>query len=363
VIWESLSDTDGDRDMKATIYDSHGERTIGVFHLNQVPETVERSQESGDIDLSPEGNAVFVWHNNPFSSELSISGRIRDGLTGTPGSEILMSDHGIHPEVAVAADSSFMVVWRRVRSLHGRAYDRAGVARGAEYEIASDSGAYVTDQSICAIPSGGYAVVWASRHDGSSYSDVYGRIYSATGTPAGSTTLLSPVSNASSFAAVAPGADGELIVIWYDRSGGTGTTSIHGQRFDLSLSPQGDLLVINDAYEPVSLFKPAITGNRQGQLLVTWCAETPHTTPTSQTMGQLIDESGELIRSNFFISTSSLVRSLKGTAAALPNGGFFAVWGSDAADSYEIYGDLKPIGPSIPSSETRRAGRRFSRAH
>jgi hypothetical protein len=247
-------------------------------------------------------------------------------------------------------------VWRQTRSLHGRAYDSTGVARGAEYEIASSADAYVTDQSICAIPTGGYAVVWAMRPDTSTYSHVYGRIYSSTGTPMGGQVQL--VYGFASFAVVAPGAEGELLVIWYDRSG---TTSIHGRLFDLSLSPLG-AFVVNTVYTPVTLFKPTITGNGQGQLLVTWCAETPHTTPTLQTMGQLVTDRGELIRSSFFISTSSLVRSLNGTAAALPNGGFFAVWGSDAADSYEIYGDLKPIGPSLPSSEPRRAGRRFSRA-
>lgn len=96
------------------------------------------------------------------------------------------------PDVAVLSDGRFVIVWHEIGStvdVFGRIYDPAtGTFSGTAFPVATDPG----DQgaaTVAGLPDGGFLVTWTEIPDTGS-TTVHGRRFDATGTPVGDAFLL-----------------------------------------------------------------------------------------------------------------------------------------------------------------------------
>jgi hypothetical protein len=195
--------------------------------------------------------AEGVWAVQVFKGELpgdaiEVSGVSSEVITGMPS-------------IASGSDGGFMVVWTSealggevsVTEIHGRAYDKAGTAVSAAFEIGSTTAGSASEPSITAIPEGGFAVTWHQTTPGAE-SGVYAQLFDKEGDATKQAFKVNTNSEDRPIALpqVQVGEDGELVVAWLVEDHGREQTEIHAQR----LSPTG----FKSGAEKVLTTQPAI---------------------------------------------------------------------------------------------------------
>ncbi|MFP5285876.1 MAG: Calx-beta domain-containing protein, partial [Thermoanaerobaculia bacterium] len=157
----------------------------------------DRSEESRRpaIAANPQGGAVVVWEGvDPANRDrfgVDILAR-RLNAAGQPvGPEFAVgssrSGLQLNPDVAVAPDGSFVVVWqgRSTRTftteIFARRFSREGVALGAEFQVNTATAGEQTRPSVAVDPSGNFFVVWDGVGSDTGIEDVFGQLFDAQG--------------------------------------------------------------------------------------------------------------------------------------------------------------------------------------
>jgi len=166
------------------------------------------SQTSPDVGVQPGGGFVVVWEDNAQFARSSILGRIYDA-TGAPvaGEVIIRSDETFsreNPHVAVGGDGSFVVVYESTpqdgssRGMFGRRFSAAGSPLGGEFQVNSFTPGSQYNAAISDSGQSDVIVVWQSPSDGSADGIAAQRFVTSSG-PVGS--CGDPVAVTASFAA------------------------------------------------------------------------------------------------------------------------------------------------------------------
>lgn len=165
---------------KARLFDAAGSPLTAVFPVNQTAP----GAFTPVVALAPDGTSVYVWegaeiHARRFSpSGASLGGEFVVNTT-TLGSQK-------SPEIAMAGDGSFAVVWRRLFSdagdygigIFAQRFDPAGNKVAGEIRVHS---AFTFDAQIAMAPDGRFVVAWQSTNgDG-----IFAQRFLADGTPFG----------------------------------------------------------------------------------------------------------------------------------------------------------------------------------
>lgn len=267
VVW---GDQDADV-VEARRFDRDGTPLGADFTLNENP--VEYPNHPR-VAVHPDGHFVVVWLGGPPGLDFpKVVGRLFDG-TGTPlGGEFTVSGpvdgnpYYVHPDVAVAGDGTFTVVWAESQSLDdrifGRRFDPGGAPLGAEF-VVNPSPSHDGDQpAVAAAPDGRVVVVWRGA-------GISGQRYDAGGAPLGGEFQVSvthPQFGDVEFPAVAAGPDGSFVVAWSH-----GGDTVHGRRFHADGTPDGGEVTLNTT--PAELYEPGIgvVVDAEGDFVVTWLA-------------------------------------------------------------------------------------------
>jgi len=241
----------------------------------QVNTYTPNSQRWPVVAMAPDGRFVVVWHSwgAQDGSQGGVFGQRFDSSGNPVGGEFQVntythSDQN-YPDVAMAADGRFVVVWESrdqdgsYGGVYGQAYSVLGVPLGGEiqvntYTLGAQGGGRVTMAA-----DGSFFVVWASEdQDGSGYG-VYGRRYDSSASPLGGELQINTHTNDDQFAGrVATTTDGRTLVVWesYDYAGGNG--GLYGQWYDAGGSPSGGgVFVTVPAMEGVMAMAMAADGS------------------------------------------------------------------------------------------------------
>jgi hypothetical protein len=170
-------------------YDGAGRRLGEEIPVHERP-VVDLSGGYFAVASDTAGGFVVVWRRIP---QPGLPGGIiarRFSPSGVPlGGEILVGGRGdlvADPEVAVAPDGAFAVVWDTVRDsrvISARWFDRSGAPLGEEVQVSSMAGPQVGPAAAFG-PGGELLVVWWSP------SGFDGQLYTGPGVRAGSHLVL-----------------------------------------------------------------------------------------------------------------------------------------------------------------------------
>ncbi len=232
VLWEIDAAGPSGEDVRGRRFSVDAVALGDEFAVNQI---TGFDQEDVAVDADAAGNFVVVWESGDDTDDI-IAGRRYDvdGLSLGPEFTIdaaATSGGRFDPDVAVAPDGSFVVVWEDDAeepgdlALFARFYDSAGVALGDRFQIDSFAGGMQERPRVDLDAAGQALIVWESvAQDGSGPGIIISRFDSA-----GNQTCPELVVNTTSAGTqirpfVAVGATGRTMVVW-DSTGqdGSGT--------------------------------------------------------------------------------------------------------------------------------------------
>jgi hypothetical protein len=172
------------------------------------------------------------------------------------------------PDVAMAADGRFVVIWANDRAIFGQRYTASGSPLGSPFWV----GSFTTSQAvplggprIAAAPDGRFAVAWPYGEK------LFLRLYAPNGEPrTGPLTVTEDPYISLGLASMAMDAAGELLVAW-DTFTADGTPEIRGRFHDSSGRPAGrafSLTVLPFQYDSIEAL--TLAAGQAGKFAAIW---------------------------------------------------------------------------------------------
>jgi hypothetical protein len=354
VVWESGSFFGG-FDVFAQRYDASGTPLGGELQVNTF---TNDDQSNPRVEMDADGNFVVVWlsFNQIPPAIFSIMGRRFDS-GGNPISgefEVSVGQTAIFPEMAMAPDGSFLVLWKGrpsgtsgVDSLYVRLYDGSGSPQAPPLQVGTMSG-YEFRFDVAALSSGGWIVTWADF----GLDSMSAQLYDAGGAALGPVRLIS---NSATGMAVAAG--GDRIVVGLEGTGSGGGPG--ALLFDGSFAAlAGPLQLSNLPTQPTQEVAVAMDG--AGRFVSSWTeldlrdSNETVINPTrdgsqASILARVFDSEGDSLGNDFVVNTTTEGFQALSRLDMSPAGRLVAVWVGPGADFYDdvfaqVYGpNTRPV--------------------
>jgi hypothetical protein len=245
-----------------------------VLHVNessvfQVTDEVVYSSEHPDVAAAADGTFVVVWEDE---DSYTIKGRrfCDTGAPLGPPFTISVPDYPTEPHVVRSGDDGFVVVWIDDFTLQGRRLGATGTPLGPQFEVSSDYPNYF-NFDLGADASGGFVVTW--ERDGSDGDDqgVVAQRFDATNTPLGPTFVVNTYTTGFQFdPTIAVDPSGNFLIAWESQSGQDGSSAgVFAQRYDASGAAAGGEFQVNVS-TVLRQDYPAATADLDGNFVIAW---------------------------------------------------------------------------------------------
>ncbi len=295
-----------------------------------------------EVAMAGDGRFVVVWYDNGGldGSSYSVRGQ-RYAAAGTPvGTEMQVNSYTNGPQgwpsVAIRDDGSFVVVWigegtHDSNGVHGQAFGWDGLSLWGEFGIND----YLIDDvhypDVAIADNGQFVVVWASV--GSPGNDTSGQSIQAKCLPWGS-AVPPPQQQVNTYtggdqyqSAVAVAPDGSFLVTYNLHY----TLGVGAQRFLADCSPIGDEFLVNST--PAEFYWPDVAVDDQGRYIVVFLY--------GEIYGRLFDPSGIPFDDEFWVPSHDFFGLGHPKVDSSPDGQFVVTWHSfgstgDDDDQYSI---------------------------
>jgi hypothetical protein len=253
VVWQSNQGVGGyGVGIFAQRYDSEGVAQGGEFRVNTSANDLPGYPS---VAAATDGSFVVAWQASSGFHPITgaVHGRRYDGQGLPQGNQFTVSS-GFHydwiPGVASDAGGNFVVAWPRqyfytgIVRMFGKRYDSGGDPQGGEFQINSNTPAFLPPPSVAADPQGNFLVAWVRGQDGSG-AGVSGQRYDSEGVAQGNEFLINSFTTGGQTGPSVAATDIEGFVASWNSSGQDGSgLGIFGQRFDFTGGPTihvGDL--------------------------------------------------------------------------------------------------------------------------
>ncbi len=186
VAWEKYELGEYRHTVQAQRYSSDGSAIGGEF---QISTTTEYSEQTADVAMTPAGQFVVVWDSSePVAGyAYSIRGRRFDADGVALGEELAIeartSNLLFAPEVAVADDGDFVVIWSAFGEdlstfdVHGRRYSSDGSAVGERFLVNTYTQSNQGGPMVAMDRGDRFTVVWSSFGQDGSSDSIQGQRY------------------------------------------------------------------------------------------------------------------------------------------------------------------------------------------
>ena len=198
------------------------------------------------------------------------------------------------PTVASLAGGGAVVAWSDFHNMRAQIVGSNGLPVGSEILIGSGTGS-LEGLTVTGLNNGDFVALWAGYVDLSGQSDIYGRIFHASGAAAGDAFLVAQDAGIQRAPAATALTTGGFVVAWEDSSGTLGDasgTSLKAQVFGAAGSPVGSTFLLNSQTTGDQSW-PALIALNDGGFAASW-------QDASQTLG---DASGTSIKLKVFSPT------------------------------------------------------------
>jgi hypothetical protein len=339
----------------------------GEFRINQ---TTAGAQWVPDVATAADGRFVVVWQeggdNTDYKTPVLLKARLFDAAGKPRGGEILVARHKrpLMPghAVAMAPDGRFVVVWgggtENPDLVYGRRYAADGRPLGPRFPLARNTDRQDTPD-VAMAADGSFVAAWTQaveKEDPDNFDesavDVFFRRFNADGRPFGPETLAIGGYDEQSEPRVAIQPDRSFIIACNSYGGESSFYDVDARLFDRFGTPRGDAFQVNDGPHPeVTQIGPSIAVAADGRFAITWTDWNGDFDRDPDLDWRTQDFTGVAIR--FYAADGtpqgpgrSVNVFLPGEQAgavvsALPNGGFLMLWTSGAnqdGDGLGIFG-------------------------
>jgi hypothetical protein len=240
--------------LRARLFDSHGVPTGAVITVDDgTREPLSDQMNPPRVAIDDDGDFAVAWPSvNRNTGNWIVWVRLYD-KTGAPRGPAFSADpngpspRARIPDLAMDAAGNLVVVWLQeqanvfARSVFGRRFDAAGVARGARFAVSSSLAAGVPGVPAVAAARDGRFVVGfdRGRNDpatGFVSLGVFARQFDATGAPVGGERRASAPGQSTyrGEVDVAMDDDGDFVVAWIGQEPAFGQTNLHTRLYAAS---------------------------------------------------------------------------------------------------------------------------------
>lgn len=298
------------------------------------------------VASQPDGRSLVVWCGRPApGADFRVMGQLRDG-TGLPLGPVLALSNALvgefsRPEVARHPDGGFVVVW------DGAQQGSSARARVLVRRVGADGLPYGAEKLVTSVPAsqrpvvevaagGSFVVAWHTFATA-----VYVRAFDATCAPLGAESQANvfTYSNRPSLAMLS--ARGDFVVTWNGHPGGPNPTpyDIFARLYSANGEPAGDPFVVN-TQTVGSQQGAAVVANDGGGFLITWSTYAPP--DRNSTLGRHYDSAGNPLDAPFSIQDET---AHDPHLVALPDGQRLLVWERQGIYARRLQPNGRPAGP------------------
>jgi hypothetical protein len=330
----------------------------------QVNTLIEGYQGSPKVASDAAGRFIVVWESEDSAGDdqswKSVQARRFDAAGSPVGAEMQVNTYGYfeqrRPDVAAAADGSFVVVWAAGRAagpdvqdaVVAQRFDSGGAPVGTEFQVNTYSNRGQDSPAIAGDAFGGTVVTWTS--DDAAANDNFGtsiaaqRFTSLGAAAGGELQLNTSISGDQLSSAVASTATGATVVVWEsDESlGDDPDRSIQGQRYDAGGSLDGLEFQVN-TITAGSQSEPAVAFAPSGELMVAWTSQTSSGTDQddSSIQARIYDQLGQPVGLELQVNTTTAGVQSGPQVAADAAGNYVVVWYSDSSAGDDVDGSVQ----------------------
>ena len=285
----------------------------------------EAGRARPDVGVAADGSFVVVWQAQGRGSHVWVRLYRADGEPRCRGLRVsrVGVGHQSSPAVAVRPDGSFVVVWNRTAARGKRVEVYASRFTAGGQAIGEPRFVGYTSQSaaVTLLPGGGFFVAWTLEDGEPPSRDLYGRRFTRNGVPAGGRITLNEDPDGDQRhpeCAVSPGA--EIVCTWTSDLGEGSFGETMFRRFDLAGRPLGDELQVNEPDTTGDRRYPSLAVHADGTVLVTWL----DVTDVEHIHARLLDDADRFLGPTFLVGETPTI--FGGPRAAATDAGFAVVW-------------------------------------
>jgi len=195
------------------------------------------------------GRSVLAWTSYELDGDAFGAAARRCGPNGYPaGGEFLVNDYAVsnqdYPDVAVARDGAFVVVWHSAfqdgsgYGVYQRRYDANDSPLTGETQVNTSTANSQWYPRIAMDGLGGYLIAWQSDVQDGSGRGVYARLYLPDGDPVTDEFRVnSYTSGDQERPAAASDPNGNLVVVWHSRTQDGSGLGVYGRRLSARTVP------------------------------------------------------------------------------------------------------------------------------
>jgi hypothetical protein len=369
VTWESEKQIGSSWDIFGQRYGADGTRIGNEFLINT---TTVQEQWNTSVTGLPNGTFVVTWQDSEIDgSTYGIAGRLFEftEVPPLPTTPIPLTDAfkvntwvlggQSLPSTAVLSDGSFVVTWETnyadgsVMGIAGQRFAMDGTPVGTEFLVNSFTNGDQRHPAVAALADGGYVITWHSQvQDGGGWG-VFAQRYTASGAKAGSELQVNTYTNSDQQDPTVVGlSDGSFIIAWESLGQDGAGAGIYGQRYSTSGSAIGTEFKIN-SYTPNEQNHVDLTALANGGFLAVWQSQAQDGYGGG-IYAQSYGADGSTVGGEFKISTA-VANQQYPDVAKLADGRLVVTWQSHNQDgsAFGIYGQLLNADGTLVGGEFR----------
>lgn len=345
IVWQD-NITDGDAaGISALKLDGSLAGTLSTFRVNQIGTGL---QERPVVSVLKNGGAAFIWQGGKLGFQ-HVYGRFYAPTGWVTGDVLVNATTNQSQSEAVLAtltNGNVVVTWSSenqvdatsLKDVYFQILTPTGQKFGSETLINQTTAYNQRSSAIAPLSDGRFVVVWVSEQQRFENSvDIYGRIYSAVGTPVSPEFLISNSTNTCANPAVAAATDGGFMVTWMERD-------IQNQinKWDIYARPVSSAAVLGvtrkvNAYVTGDQLAPKIA-SINGDYLVSWTSMAQDGSGDGA-FGRFLNADGSLHGDEFRINTTTVGNQMHPVVVSDGTARFLAIWTSFVGGnaSYDLY--------------------------
>jgi hypothetical protein len=328
----------------------------GEFPVNTTTADEQQLTATGNgcVAMNANGNFVVVWmSNNQDGSGWGVYARLYDN-TGTPTSgEILVNSTTANnqrdPAVAMDATGNFVVAWNSfdqdqagTNGIYAQRFSSTGTPAGTEFPVNSTAAGHQFSPSVAMDANGNFVVAWTDGGLDGSANGIFGRLYDNTGaTVVGEFLVNTNTGGDQTEASAAMDADGDFVVTWMSFGQDGSNWGIYGQLYDEAGATVGSEFLVN-TFTAGDQANPSAATEDNGDFLVAWNSLNQDAAGTWGIYCQRFDNTGTPVGSEFRANSTTADHQYGPAVALDGDGDFIVTWMSLNQDGsgWGVYGQF-----------------------